>query len=130
MNATQTAMMEAQKHHQLAATMDRLLRRLKRFVRAYPMIDEPMPEHDIVWVSGVDVGGPITEIIDAVQRDPALWRDAIPEGFCIVPKIALEKAGLSSDVIRYFSEMGEAAVATHAARRRYDAEQRRSPPKD
>lgn len=107
----------------------RLLHRLRAFMAAYPVHeDDPMPEHDVVWMAYPD-GGPESTILDAIKANPALWAHALPEEVCIVPKDMLKRiaatamgVGRTSDMVEALAHHGAHLVEQHAARARYEAE--------
>src|SRR4029453_6585265 len=105
-NATQTAALESLVRHRIAFAMDRLMQALKRYMRAYPMLEgDQMPEHDVVWVKELD-GGPERLILEAIRATPELWLQALPPEVCIVPRDALKSLGLNEDVVALLAEKG------------------------
>jgi hypothetical protein len=117
---TATATMEAQTRKRHGYAIERLLHRLRRFVRVYPMkVDDVMPEHDLVWVEELSGASPGKAILDALKANPELWRDALPPEVCIVSRKALEQCGLSADIINHLADMGDHFVGGHAAKFRY-----------
>jgi hypothetical protein len=115
-NATQKAALESQVRHRIAGAMDRLMDGLKRYMRAYPMLqDDQMPEHDLVWVTeGVD-DGPERVILEAMKATPELWLHALPPEVCIVPRKSLETLGLNEDIVGLLVEQGAYMVDAYAA---------------
>lgn len=117
MKATAKMIAEQQNDHRLRAAMDRLLRKLRHFMRAYPMrMDDEMPEHELVWADEIGRGGPALTILDAIKSHPVLWCDALPPEVCVVPRTTLAALGLSPDAISYAAGMGEHMCEVHAAR--------------
>jgi hypothetical protein len=106
--------------------MAHLLRSLRRFMRAYPITQEDqMPDHDLVWVDELN-DGPARVILEAIKANPALWREALPEGVCIMPRKALEKmTGMSSDMIDYLASYGENIVLYHAAEHKHQQDEKK-----
>lgn len=126
MSETATAIKEAQDKHRLGHVVARLLDNLLQFVRAYPMtVDGEMPEHDLVWVEGIEKDGPGQTILDAIKANHELWRGALPPEVCIVPRKALEQLGLSADIIDHLVDMGDYSVVGHAAWHYRDFEERK-----
>lgn len=112
MSETATAIMESREKHRLAYAMDHLLHRLRRFMAAYPReMDKPMPDHDLVWLEGLNGDGPAQTILDAM-----------PPEVCIVSRKALEDLGLSADAINLLAEMGEYVVAISAAHHEHNSQ--------
>lgn len=123
MAETATAIMEALTRRQHGYGMERLLHRLRDFMRAYPRkCDDEMPEHDLVWVEAVSGASPGKAILDAIKADRELWRDALPPDVCIVPRKALQNCGLSEDIINHLADMGDHFTAGHAARFKHELE--------
>jgi hypothetical protein len=120
-DATQTAALESLVRRRIASAMDRLTNALKRYLRAYPMLEgDKMPEHDLVWVTGSD-GGPERVILEALKATPELWLQALPPEVCIVPREALKSLGLDEDVVALLAEKGAYIVDAHAANHRQEA---------
>ena len=82
-----------------------------------------MPEHDMIWMTGVNGDGPGQAILEAIRANPELCEHAVPEGLCIVPRETLEKL-LGADATENLAMIGSGAVMRYAAHARYDAEQR------
>ena len=127
MTATATAMLERQSRSMIAHAMHRLLHRLRPYMRAYPIADEPMPEHDVVWVTEYD-GGPERVIAEAMESTPALWMQFLPPEVCIVSRRVLEKVlGLSlglnqDDVIHLLAAEGVNIIMSRAAQKLHELE--------
>jgi hypothetical protein len=120
-NATQSAALESLVRHRIAFAMDRLMQALKRYLRAYPMLEgDKMPEHDVVWFTELD-GGPERVILEAIKATPELWLQALPPEVCVVPRDALKSLGLNEDVVALLAEKGAYMVDAHAAKHRHDA---------
>jgi hypothetical protein len=109
--------MSAMQNNGLDAAMNRLLRNLRQFMRAYPKtMGAPMPDHEMVWVE-VPGNGPAKVILDAIKANPAMWREALPPEVCIVPRKQIcEATGLSGYMLDYFASHGENMVFSYAAR--------------
>lgn len=111
-----TAIAIREKHRRLEVAVHRLLRKLKRFVEVFPMMEgDKLPEHDVVWIEYPD-GGPGSAIVDANKSHPDLWRAAIPTDVVIVPREMLARAGLQDDVVEAMERYGSDIVETQAAR--------------
>ena len=124
--ATATAMFERQSRSLIAHAMHRLLHRLRPYMRAYPIADEPMPEHDMAWVTDFD-GGPDQVIAEAMQATPALWMQFLPPEVCIVSRKSLESAlpiglRLNDDIIDYFAMEGYNIVMARANQKLHELE--------
>jgi len=101
-----------------------LLRALRPWIRVHLMRpDDEMPEHDLVWVSGVNGDGPGQAILGAIRANPELWEHAMPEGLCIVPRQTLERL-IGADAAESLAMIGSGAVMRYAAHARYEAEER------
>lgn len=117
MSATATAISEDQSRHRLAAAIYRLLHDLRPFIRAYAATEEEqknLPELKIDFVGGVgdDAG---STILRAIKSHPAMWKGAIPDECCIVPrKVLVDQVG--TDVADYMARHGAALVENYAAR--------------
>ena len=110
---------QAQRDRELAMrfAMDRLLHGLKKYIRIYAMRPGvEMPEHEPVWVCDMDYG-PEKVILDAIKANPELWREALPETVCIVPRALLQKY-VGSVFTEALEGYGKLAVDNHAARMR------------
>lgn len=120
---TATALRASQTRSQSTHAMQRLLHKLKPFMRAYTRTpDTEMPEHDIVWVTEVE-SGPQQVIAEAMEATPALWLETLPPEVVIVPRKALEStARLTPEVIDYLAGMGMNIVASRGARRLHEAD--------
>lgn len=124
--STATEILKKERSHRIVPAMNRLLYELRRWTRAVPMNhDDEMPEHDIVFETEFE-NGPEKAVHDAIKCNPALWEHAIPSEVVMVPRVALEKAGLDRKMIECLANMGANAVANQAARHLYEAEERRS----
>jgi hypothetical protein len=122
MTTRTTGILEAHSRSQLRHAVQRLLHRLKPFVRVYPKtMDDKMPDHDIAWVTGVD-GGPEQTIADALICTPELWAAALPKEVCIVPREALSSVAGGPEAVDYLSGLGASIVSTHGAKRLFDLE--------
>lgn len=120
-----TAALASQSDTRLRHAMDHLLHRLRKFMRAYPeKRDEPLPDHDVVWVTEFD-GGPEKVILQAIRMCPDLWASALPEDVCIVRKADLERIALAAHmpgVTDVLVANGAYSVDRHAAMFRRDLE--------
>jgi hypothetical protein len=128
MNVTETALMEHQATSRLRYAMDRLLHRLRPYIRAYTRTpDVKMPEHKLAWVTMAGSGGyddsPAQVISAAIEEHPELWAHAIPEECCIVHRKTLEEYA-GSAAAEMMADHGAAIVADRAFRLRYEAEER------
>jgi molybdopterin-guanine dinucleotide biosynthesis protein A len=120
---TATRLLEMDSRARIARTMHRLLDRLRPYMRAYTRTsDTEMPEHDLVWVEGIDSDGPGQTLLTALKEHPELWVQALPSDCCIVPRALLEKVcgdmAAESLVLH-----GENIVLGNAARARHEAEE-------
>lgn len=89
---TVTAVKAMQRDQHIRFAMHRLLHKLKDWVRVYPMSkDVEVPDHDIVWHTGIGEEGPDRIVFDAMKATPALWMSALPEGLVIVSRDKLLK---------------------------------------
>jgi len=118
-----TAAIEAQRHSELNLTMKRLLHQLRRFMRAYPRVNEPLPDHDMVWVDELPGDGPAKTIHEAIASNPVLWAHALPKEVCIVPRKALESK-LSEFQAECLNQLGMNMVMEKAYRRKSQIEER------
>ncbi len=118
-----------QDERRLNVAMSRLLDRLRPFMKAYPdAIGDKMPEHSLTWVEHPGYG-PGSTLLEAFKTHPVLWRGALPDGVCIVPRRALETmTNLSPEAVNYLVELGEQVVADHGARCEYEAAIARTKP--
>ena len=117
-----SAILESQSRSMIAHAMHRLLHRLRPYMRAYPIADEPMPEHDVVWVTEFD-GGPERVIAEAMQATPALWMQFLPPEVCIVSRKSLEQGvGVNPDIVDYLASEGGYIVMSRAAHKLYELE--------
>lgn len=99
---TITAIKARQRDSQIRFAMHRLLDKLKDWVRVYPISpDIEIPDHNIVWHTGVGAEGPDRIVLDAMKATPALWMGALPEGLVIVPRDRLEKVCISPATVDY-----------------------------
>ena len=126
MPATATAMLERQSRSMIAHAMHRLLHRLRPYMRAYPIADEPMPEHDMAWVTDFD-GGPDQVIAEAMKATPAIWLQFLPPEVCIVSRKSLEHAlpiglRLNGDIIDYFAMEGHNIIMARASQKLHELE--------
>ena len=125
--ATATEIMADQsKQRQLRGAMDRLLHKLRGWVRVYTRLEEDMdklPDLDTAWVVGVDGDGPQKAILDAIKMHPDLWAEALPAECCIVHRETLKKY-VGNDAAEYMAAHGANAVTNQAARLLYEAELR------
>lgn len=115
---TVTAIKAQQRDSRIAFAMDRLLRNLKPFMRAYPHnADDKMPDHDMAWSAGVGDDNPQSVIANALKATPALWMSLLPDEVCIVPKSALQTVtGNSPHIVEHLARMGEAIVESRGYR--------------
>jgi len=121
--ATETAVMAEERRLAIAAPMNRLLRKLRDFVRAYPLkADDAMPDHTLEWVGDIRGDGPEKTVFEAIKCNPDLWLHALPDDVCIVPKNSLDLLGFSKGLIVALEYQGDWAVRALAAQRAYDAE--------
>lgn len=105
--STQTAVNANMRELLVRRAATRLLDRLKSWVRVYPLNEaDAMPDHDIVFATGVD-DGPAQVICDAMRATPALWLGALPDDIVLVRKSRLVSHGLPMDLIEWWR--GEAA---------------------
>lgn len=96
--ATMALAMESQRTRVREASMARLLHELRDFMRAYPReVDVKVLDLDLVWVSGIGDGGPEKAILDAINANPELWADALPEDVVIVPRRLLKSTTALDD---------------------------------
>lgn len=109
---TVTAIKAQQRDSRIAFAMYRLLRNMKPFMRAYPHSpDDKMPDHDMVWSTGVGDDTPYAAIANALKATPALWMALLPDEVCIVPKSALQTVtGNNPHIVDHLARMGEAIV--------------------
>ncbi len=110
--AVQARMRDVRVHH--ATT--RLLDKLRKWTRAYQRLEsDQMPEHEIVFVTGVD-GGPERELVDAMKATPALWLQALPEHLAIVPRARLSDFGVDASVVKYMEHEAARHIEAESAR--------------
>lgn len=115
--ATITAIEAMQRDSYIRFAMDRLLTKLKDWVRVYPMSkDVEVPDHDIVWRTGIGEEGPNRIVFDAMKATPALWLSALPEGLVIVPRDRLEKFCVSPATVDYLVMEASNQIHLQAAR--------------
>lgn len=115
----ETASIAEQRDNATHAAIQRLLHNLRQFMRAYPMrADAEMPEHDLVWVAGIDGSSPDKTIMDAISKRPELWAHALPDDVCIVPREQLEKL-TGPDAADIIDATGKNLVLRHALRARF-----------
>lgn len=120
---TATEIMEVERSRKLQIALVRLFEGLRHFIRVHPIRrEDQMPEHDIVWVDEIKTG-PAQTLLAAIKANPELWRDAVPPECCIVHRETLKKY-VGADAAEYMANHGDAAVAGHASRVLYEAEQR------
>lgn len=114
---TVTAFKAQQRDSRIAFAMDRLLHRLKAFVRIYPHIEtDVVPDHDVVWVVDPD-SGPGFVIANALQATPALWMALLPDEVCVVPKSALANVtGNNPHIVEHLARMGADIVESRSFR--------------
>lgn len=122
---TATQMMESQRKRGIEAAMARLLDDLREFMRAYPRdAAGELPEHDVVWVTALSENWAGKTIIDAINGNPELWSDAIPEDVVIVPRQLLKRAtDLDDLIIDSLNDHGLHLVWSKAAALRYAREE-------
>ena len=114
METTATQMAAEARLNGVRYGIDRLLHRLRKLARAYPMKqDDTMPEHDVVFVEGVD-GGPTHEILDAMVVAPELWLQAIPKGLVIVPRARLTSLGMDAGVVSLLEKEAAHSIGVQA----------------
>ncbi len=119
----QRAMAE-QSNSRLRFAVDRLLHRLKPFMRAWPYKqDDAMPDYDLGWVTDVD-GGPHTVIGTALKAHPVLWMATLPDDVCLVRRRDLATAGLAPEVVKYLAITGEHIVLIQGEDHRRQEEER------
>jgi hypothetical protein len=122
--STVTAIMASKADSRKRYAFDRLLHRLRRFMHAYPRVmDDKMPDHEIVWLDEIERGGPAQTIRDAIKAHPDLWAEAIPQECCIVHRETLKKY-VGADAAEYMESHGANAVANQAARLLYEEQER------
>jgi hypothetical protein len=121
-----TAVREGQIRSKYAFGMARLLYTLREFTRAYPQVEsDTMPEHDIVFVTGVGDNTPDKAVLDALKMNPALWMSALPDEVCIVPKAELDRLMKGQPYVAdYLRTVGVDMIENQAGRLRYEAEER------
>lgn len=104
--------------------MRRLLHSLKPFMRAYPhKHDEPMPDHDMSWVTGIGADSVEKAVAEIIKAYPALWLQTLPDDVCVVPKSALAQVvGAYPYVAEHLGQAGLARVESEAARVRHEIE--------
>lgn len=123
----QTALEASQNDRRLRIAMMRLLDGLRGWVRVYTRNEADMPklpEHDVVWVAGMQGEGPEKMIMDAIAQSPELWAHALPAECVIVHRETLKKY-VGKDATEYMAGYGAIAVAEKAARLYHEAEQKR-----
>lgn len=122
MTATQVA--ENERNNRLRYAMDRLLYKLRDWVRVYPMLEsDSMPRHDVAWNTGID-GGPVPDILEAIKMHPEMWADAIPKECCIVSRQMLAKLLSNEDVVEALAAHGAHLVDLQALRLQHEADVR------
>lgn len=106
--------------------LSHFLQRLKQFARAVGHTpDQEMPEHDIVWMTGFPntLG---SEVNAALRELPALWRPAMPDDQCIVPRRLLLQI-VDENTVSWMEAVATAEITNRAAslqRERIEAEYR------
>ena len=119
-------MADQSSQRRLRYAMDRLLHKLRDWVRVYTRLEEDMdklPDLDTAWVVGVDGDGPQKTILDAIKMTPELWAGAVPPQCCIVHRETLKKY-VGADAAEYMAGAGAAAVEDQADRLRHEADMR------
>ena len=117
-------MLQAQFDNQLRFAMNRLLHNLRKYIHVYAMRPNiEMPEHNPVWIRDMD-RGPENEILDAIKANPELWRNAVPEECCIVPRKTLVGFGVTPNHIEHLEAIGASIIDARAHHLRYEAEQK------
>lgn len=122
---TVTAIKAQQQDSRIAHAMDRLLRKLKPFMRAYPHNADDMPDHDMGWTAGVGDDNPQAVIANALKATPALWMALLPDEVCIVSKSALQTlAGANPHLAENLALMGKDIVEMHGLRLLHEERER------
>jgi hypothetical protein len=123
-STTVTATMATQADSRKRYAFDHLLHRLCKFMHAYPRVmDDKMPDHDIVWMDEIERGGPAQTIRDAIKMHPEMWVEALPQECCIVHRETLKKY-VGADAAEYMESHAANAVANQAARLLHEYEER------
>lgn len=106
---------------QLSISLDALLQRLQRFLRAYVCENRP-GEVGVDWIVHPNGEGPDAAILEALKACPELWATAVPPECCIVHRADLHRyAGERSGNLIHNAEV---FIAVRAAAVRRDIEAR------
>ena len=106
---TITAIEALRRDSDIGFPIDKLLHKLKPFMRAYPydIHGNMMPDHEMVWSAGVGEDTPHAVIANALKANPALWMALLPNDVCIVPRSALATVtGNNPHIVEHLAQMG------------------------